>query len=283
MRLKNFRLPIFIFLVIIFFSLMSCTAEETRPTLAPVLDTSTPPPTTTVQQLPATSITTPPTTSYPTPSPYPPPGAGRLLVFDDFSSSDKWNTITTENGSNVSLSNNKITISIEEPKSYIFSLRNSPTLGDFYAEIDAHPTLCKTDDSYGFIFRSNGTSSYRYALTCEGTVRVELREIFESPLVIQEAYPSIDVPRDIPRDVRLGVWVVGKEMRFYLDGWYQFTVVDDQLSEDGSIGVFAETALENNAMTVSFSDLTILSVRYVRMAPTTMATRVSAPTSTESP
>ena len=218
MRLKDLRLPIFIFLVIIFFSLTSCTAEETRPTLAPVVDTSTPPPTATVQSPPRTPTSSPfpspPPYASPIPTPLPPREVEIPLMADDFRSAAAWNTIETS-GSSVFFNENRITIAIKEPHSYIFSLRNAPTMDDFCAEIDIHPVLCEGEDAYGFVFRSNGISSYRYALTCDGKVRFDLREIFESPLVLRKASPSDDALRGYPGKVRLGVCAAGAEMAIF--------------------------------------------------------------------
>ena len=72
-------------------------------------------------------------------------------------------------------------------------------------------------------------------------------------------------------------------MRFYLNDRYQFTVVDTRLKEAGSIGVFAETAPENSAMTVTFSDLVVQSVGYVSPTPTPTVTKTPVPTSTKVP
>lgn len=188
---------------------------------------------------------------YPTPSPLPPREVSSLIIKDDFSSVAVWNTM----GNSVVVDGNRLTINIEKSHSYIFSLRNAPTIDNFCAEIDAHPVICEGKDSYGFVFRSNGSSSYRYALSCDGKVRFELREIFKDPQIIQNAYSSADVPIGSPDDVRLGVCATGTKMFFYLNGNHQFTIEDDKLSEAGSIGVFAETAPENNKVTVDFSRL----------------------------
>ena len=160
------------------------------------------------------------------------------------------------------------------------SLRSEPLLTSFYAEISAHTALCKGGDSYGLLFRANNTASYRYALACDGTVRLE-RMSLSRARVIQEATPSGDVPPGSPGDVRLGVWAVGSEMRFFLNGRHQFTVSDVNLGI-GSIGVFAQSA-SDTAMTVTFSDLIVQSVGYVSPTPTMTPSKTPVPTSTRSP
>ena len=269
MRFQHLRTPLFILPIIIFLSLTACAPTQTQPTLAPVKATSTATPTATVQWFAPTSTTTPRTIQVPTSTPVYLPGVGYTIVTDNFISDAAWDTASANEGS-VSVSRNRITIAVKKPEIYLFSLRNEPLLTDFYAEIDAHPTLCKGEDSYGFLFRANNNSSYRYALACDGTVRLERIKRNNRPRVIQEAIPSGDAPPGSPGDVRLGIWVSDTEMRFFLNGRYQFTATDLNL-RIGTIGVFAETAPENSAMTVTFSDLIVQSVDYI------------LPTSTKSP
>ena len=207
------------------------------------------------------------------------PGVGEPLLEDHFSSASPWNTVNADEGS-ISVSRDRITIAVKEPDIYLLSLREEPLLGDFYAEISAHPALCRGEDSYGLLFRANSAASYRYALACDGTVRLE-RMSFSRARVIQPPTLSGDVPPGSPGDVRLGVWVAGSEMRFFLNGRYQFSAVDVNLSA-GTLGVFAQTAGET-AMTVTFSDLVVQSVAYVSPTPTPTATKTPVPTSTQSP
>lgn len=272
--------PSLILTIITFIALSACAPTQTQPTPVPATPTATVAPSATVQWFPSTSTATPRLIQVPTATPVQKPGIGGNLVTDNFSSENAWNTSVSDQG-NVSVSRNRITIAAKEPDIYIFSLRNEPLLTDFYAEIDAHPALCKGGDSYGLLFRANNNSSYRYALSCNGTVRLERMSVNRArPL--QEALPSGDVPPGSPGDVHLGVWVAGSEMRFFLNGRYQFTATDVNLGI-GTIGVFAQTAPENRAMTVTFSNLNVQSVGYVSPTPSPTMTRTPVPTSTRSP
>ena len=280
MRFKHLHAPNWILPVIIFASLAACAPTQAQPTLAPAISTSTAAPTATIQWFPPTSTATPRVVQVPTAPPVYLPGLGATLATDDFESDAIWNTSISDEGS-VSVSRNRITIAAKEPEIYIFSLRNEPLLTDFYAEIDAHPALCRGGDSYGLLFRANNNSSYRYALACNGTVRLERMSVTRAR-PIQEALPSGDAPPGSPGDVRLGVWVAGSEMRFFLNGRHQFTATDVNLGI-GTIGVFAQSAPENSAMTVTFSDLVVQSVGYVSPTPTPTITKTPVPTSTRSP
>jgi hypothetical protein len=56
----------------------------------------------------------------------------------------------------------------------------------------------------------------------------------------------------------LAVWAVGKEMRFFVNDYYIFSVSDPAQAK-GNLGVFARSAGEM-AVTVSFSDLEVREV-----------------------
>ena len=280
MRFKHLRVFGVILAINIFLSLSACVAERTRPELASVVDTSPAPPTATVQWFPPTATVTPQIIQHNTSTPAPLPGIGEIIATDDFSADSAWNTVESEEGS-IIINRDRITIAVKKPETHFFSLRNEPLLGDFYAEIDAHPALCKDNDTYGFLFRANDNAMYRYALACNGTVRLELKKIYNRPRILAEPMGSADAPLGSPGDVRLGVWVAGTEMRFYLNDHYQFSVIDAQLLEAGTIGVFAETAPENGAMTITFSSLVLQSVGYVSPTPTITPTKTPVPTSTE--
>ena len=69
------------------------------------------------------------------------------------------------------------------------------------------------------------------------------------------------MPPGAPGEVRLGVWAVDSELRFFLNGRYQFTVIDNSYPS-GAIGVFAQAA-GDTPVTVTFSDLVISEVTYI--------------------
>ena len=95
---------------------------------------------------------------------------------------------------------------------------------------------------------------YRFSLTCDGQLRLD--KYFggraSSP---QPLEPSGSVPRGAPSDSRLGVWALGSDLRFYVNGDFQFSLHDPSLPS-GGIGVFARSGGEN-AVSISFSNLEI--------------------------
>jgi hypothetical protein len=73
--------------------------------------------------------------------------------------------------------------------------------------------------------------------------------------------PSGDAPRGAPGEVKIGVWAVGNEMRLFLNGRYQFSIIDPS-SPVGAFGVFTHGA-EDTSASVTFSDLDVYDVNYI--------------------
>jgi hypothetical protein len=185
-------------------------------------------------------------------------GLEGVLATDDFSRSYTWDTASSDQGS-ASISRDRLTLAVQ-PGVYLVSLQRDLVLGNFYAEITARPSLCRGADEYGFLVRANAVTYYRFSLTCNGQVhaeRVSLKERHD----LQEPVPSGDVPTGAPGEVRVGVWAAGPELRLFLNGRFQFSISDLNLSS-GTVGVFARAA-NDTPVTVAFSDLVVRSVDYV--------------------
>ena len=266
--------------LIIFIALAACTPIQAQHLPATATATAVPSPTATIQWFPPTATLTPQPVSVPSATPVYLPGLGNEIFTDDFSSPIYWNTASSDEGS-VSVSRDRITVAVKAADTVLFSLRSEPLLGDFYAEINAHPALCRGEDSYGLLFRANGLDSYRYVLACNGTVRLEMKKAYNRPRVLAGPAPSGDVPPGSPGNVRLGVWVVGTEMRFFLNGRYQFTITDASF-RSGTLGVFVQSAESSSAATVTFSELVVQSVSYISPTPTITPSKTPIPTSTVS-
>ena len=227
-------------------------------TNTPAPATETPAPTSTIIWFPPSATPTPQFLSTKAPTPEMRPGLGSDLLTDDFSNPFDWE-IAASNDASSAIEDNRLTLAVQS-EVYMTSLRRDTLLTDYYAEITAQPSLCKGDDSYGFLIRANGGSYYRFALACDGTVRAE-RVSNSVRLVLQQPLPSGDVPPGAPGTVRIGVWAVGRELRLFLNGRFQFSI-DDPSFPIGTIGVFVRSA-GNTPVVVSFSDLVIQEVDYI--------------------
>lgn len=186
------------------------------------------------------------------------PGIGSIILSDDFSNDTTWDTAVSDLGS-AAISRNRLTLAAQ-PGVYLVSMNHQASFRDFYAEITARPSLCRGEDSYGIIIRSTGDSFYRFTLTCNSMISAE-RIKSGVRLLMQERIPSGDAPPGAPGEVRIGMWAVGKEMRLFLNGRFQFSITDPS-SPSGAFGVFARGA-GDTPVSVTFSDLSVYDVDYV--------------------
>lgn len=220
--------------------------------------TETPAPTSTIIWFPPSATPTPQFLSTKAPTPEMRPGLNAEILSDDFSDTFNWEIAVSDEASS-QIQDNRLTLAVQS-QVYMTSLRRDTLLTDYYAEITAQPSLCKGEDSYGFLIRADGGSYYRFALACNGTVRAE-RVSNSVRLVLQQPLPSGDVPPGAPGNVRIGVWAVGRELRLFLNGRFQFSINDPSFPI-GTLGVFVRSAGETPAV-VSFSDLVVQEVNYI--------------------
>jgi hypothetical protein len=184
---------------------------------------------------------------------------GPVLLTDAFSQPGLWQTLKTKAGS-IDYGKDELTIAIAAPKTVLASLREGPDLDNFYLEITSTASLCRGQDAYGLLLRAaSGKDHYRFVINCSGQLRVE-RIKNSQMLPILDWTPSGQVPPGSPLILRLGVWAVGDEMRFFVNDFYQFSV-RDPVWRTGKLGVFARSGGET-AVSVSFSDLAVRSVDY---------------------
>jgi len=250
-----------IFIVIIGL-LMACTPLQTPPPLP----TATPIPATATST--ATKVWFPPTptfTQFPTPTDIITttneikPQYGEIILSDDFSDPSKWTQTRGKIGS-TSVTNNELTIALNnEERAYLFSLRSEPLFTDFYAEVTASPSICRGQDEYGVLFRVTPSFDfYRFSLSCDGQTRLDkyYRGTASSP---QPPIYSSEVPPGAPSMSKLGIWVSGKDMQFFINDVFQFSIKDPSI-EKGSIGFFARSA-GGGAVTINFSNLQIYNIK----------------------
>ncbi len=246
-------------------------------------DTPTPTltPTVTIQWFPSTD----------TPTPAPPrvivvptvdqrPAVGAVVLRDDFNDPSLWQTFQSDSGS-ITVINGMITLAAPELPVNLVSLRRAPVPADYYLEITSSASLCRGKDSYGLVFRADGAGSqYRLMVSCDGNLRVERWRPAEAA-VVQNWTPSGQVPRAGLQVLRLGVWMVGSEMRIFVDDVFQFLVRDPLLSGQ-QVGVFLRST-GANAATVNFSNLVIYQIQGYVPSPIPSATPVITIAATHAP
>jgi hypothetical protein len=185
------------------------------------------------------------------------PGLGEIFLEDDFSDPASWN-VAASNQASASVENNRLTIAVQSGV-FMLSLRSDFPLSNYYAEITARPSLCRGEDHYGVLVRASASSYYRFALACNGTVRAE-RISGGTRLILHEPVPSADVPPGAPGEVRIGVWAVGRDIRLFLNGRFQFGISDPSFP-GGTIGVYARSSGDTPTV-VSFQNLVVQNVLF---------------------
>jgi hypothetical protein len=245
--------------------LASQTPPATLPSSTPEAGPTTLP-TPTIVWFPPTSTPTLFPTSEVTPTPEMRPNLGRTLLVDTFDNASAWK-LNSAGDARVALSRNELTLAIAptESKDYVLSLREEPVLGDFYVEITASTSLCRSGDEYGLLLRAASNQDYyRFALSCSSQARVD--RILQSQTTSPQPWVlSGAVPPGAPGSARLAVWAVGKEMRFFVNEEYLFAVSDPSLPR-GVLGVFARS-VGANAVTVNFSNLVIREITTTSTSP----------------
>lgn len=252
------RRTLLIFLLLGFPLLGACLPLAVTPTPEPSLPSETPLPTQTIVWFPPSA--TPTLLAFPTytATPRMDPGIGASILSDPFTDISAWDTVDSAQASAV-VKEGRLTLAVE-PGVTVASLRRDTTLGNFYAELTVRLGLCRAEDTYGLIVRSNGAAFYRFSLSCNGLVTVErTKDSIRQTLL--EPTASGDAPLGLPGEVRIGLWAAGSEMRLFLNGRYQFSVTD-RASASGAFGVFVRSN-GDTPVTITFSDLQISAVTYI--------------------
>lgn len=230
--------------------------------------------TTTIVWFPPTD--TPTTTPIPatlTPTPEQKPNLGDVIVSDDFNQPAMWLLGRFDDGV-IALGVNELALAVSTPGGKLTTFRQEPTLTDFYYEVSASPNLCTNGDAYGLVIRAvNNMDFYAFLLSCSGQARVERDRISESITLQDWTYVFGPVTPDIGGKTRLGVWAHGREMRFFINDTYQFTVSDPTFPR-GLIGLQARSA-GSTALTVNFSNLIIREFSGIPVMPATPTPSVS--------
>jgi hypothetical protein len=242
-------------------TLSGCDFVPEEPTVTPTLTaTQTETPSPTVDWFPAT-----PTPSLqPLPSPTPQPtledlrqGVTELLVDDDFTDENMWETRQSTVG-NVAFGIQNLTLAIARPNISLTSLSQHELPQDFYLELTLQTSLCQPSDHAGVLFwhQSEG-DYYRLLIDCAGRVRLELFQGGQAS-VLQDWEYAQRVQPGAPAANRLGLWVSDGQFQLYINDAFQFsrTIASNR---SGGLGVYART-ISGNAMTIKFSDLQIYQV-----------------------
>ncbi len=250
----NPRARITILSLLLTLVLAACVAEPPLPPTPTVAPTATLTPTPTIVWFPPTSTPTAVPTRAASPTPDLAAEAGPLQFSDDFSDDSLWTLASSPSGS-AALANNHLTLSATRDRVYLYSLRNRPTLANYYLGITASPNLCRGEDEFGlFIRTTTDLDYYRFGISCDSRAHVD--RIYRDTANVMQGWQTFPFLASAAQSgVRLGVWAEGRELRFYANGQYLFTVTDTVLNS-GTLGLFIRSA-NSAGMSVNFSDLVV--------------------------
>jgi len=259
--------------------LAACSGASPQEVEAPLISTETPAAafTSTVIWFPATDTPRPVVTPTLLPTRDLRPGVGEQ-VFDDLFTPDSQWQLSRSDASSVAYGNHELTLAIRQPKAALSSLNRQLFLSDFYLEVTANPSLCRGEDVYGLLLRAAApTDAYRFLVSCSGQLRLE--RIKNSKVVIlQDWTPSGQVPPGSPAILRLGVWALRNELRFFVNDFYQFSA-SDPIWRSGGLGFFVRSA-GDTALTVNFTNLAVYTLDPEEVPPTETPTTTPPPTAT---
>ena len=225
------------------------------PTYTPTPVTPTPTPTITPVWFPPTSTPVPPATPTslpPTSDPRPPLGA--LIYTDTFQTPALWTSRQAAEG-RAAFGRTELSLAITGSKLYLYSLRLSPALVNFYAEITVTLVFCSGVDEYGLLLRADSAVNYyRVGFSCDGRARLDRIVDSGAAGLLDWQYGS-GIPLGGPGITRLAVWARGDQLGVLSNGRLIFTHKDPKLTS-GGFGVFARSS-GSQPVTVNFSDLAV--------------------------
>lgn len=247
--------------------LTACSGLAPTPTPLPptATITQTPTITPTIIWFPPTETPQPLPTRVLEPTPDLRPAQGATLLEEDFSKAEQWITGTFAAG-NMTVSGQSLILAVQQAKGALQTYRlTNDVYGDFYLAVEAAPSLCRGEDMYGVLFRLNSQwDYYRFLVRCDDYARVE--RVRDSQTVLMQDWVFVGGNTGALAQVNLGVWAYGSEMRFFVNDFYLFTA-NDPVFTNGQVGFFARSTGED-ALTVSFKDLTIRALNPAEIPPT---------------
>jgi hypothetical protein len=199
-----------------------------------------------------------------TPNPAENPTFGEALISDSFDSSAYWPDAQKAAGI-ISVENNSLTLAVKTTRGNLITLRQGTIVSDFYLETTVKRiALCKTDDTFGVVFRAqNDYSYYRLMMNCQGQVALQ-QMVNSTPAFLINWTPSSEMSLWEPFTV--GVWARGSLLRIYVNNKLQGEATRDTFAS-GGIGYFARAAADT-PLTVSFSNLTVYGLNGINLEPT---------------
>ncbi len=234
------------------------TPTMVTPTVT-VIPTYTPVPTNTIVWFPPTATPRPLNTPTIHPTVSQLPALGEVILSDDFSSDQTWQTYRSSMG-NAVVANHELTLAMQKTAGSIASFSSLPQYGDYYLSMNVSLSLCSDPgDWYGIAFRVNDSeNTYRWLFNCLGETRVDRLYKGRSYLMSDWDINGAIKPY-APQKFSIGIAAQGSYLRFYANDML-LKEVEDSLYAAGGYGMLANSR-GAGPLTVSFSDFKLTGFR----------------------
>lgn len=223
------------------------------------IPTSTPVPTNTVIWFPATATPRPMVTPSIVPTLDQLPRLGDVIYSDNFFTDENWQTYRSPLG-NAVISNNELTLAIQNADSGIASYSSLPQMGDYYMSMDIDLSICAwNQDWYAVAFRvENSENQYRWVFNCMGQSRVE--RVYRGRIYVIEDWDINGVIKpSAPQKFSIGIAALGPKLQFFANNRLLFDV-EDTIFTTGGYGLVA-SSYGYSPLTVSFSNFKLTEIR----------------------
>jgi len=209
---------------------------------------------------------TPTETQSPTPTTAPTQGSSPTPASDDpvndlgqpdwkasFIDNSYWFTFENEQTS-IQVMNGALVLKSLKANNYENWSMSYPKISDFYLEMKATTgDSCRGKDRYGLIFRApDPNQGYLFGISCNGSFRVRTwdGEEFDELVDWKGSEHILTGPNQTNR---IGVWVDGEELSFYING-HRVAKLQDDTFRKGVFGAYIAAA-ETPGFTVSVSQV----------------------------
>ncbi|MEI7988247.1 MAG: hypothetical protein WCI88_04345 [Chloroflexota bacterium] len=243
------------------FYLSACTTVKSTPN--PIIPSITLSPTKIPRMVPSATIEwflpTPTTRPIKIPTSMPTqnlrPEIGDLIFEENFISTQDWSGISHTTNGSISLSDNHLNIVISTPKTTLISLYGTPISKNYYLETTANTNICGGSDEFGLLLRIRSMiNMIRFSLACDG--KAQIVRIVDGSITYPKSWMTFGaIPIGAPGVAKISIWAKDKEIRFFVNDQYLFTM-QDPAPTGGQIGVYAHSA-NDSIISVNFSNLVV--------------------------
>lgn len=182
---------------------------------------------------------------------------GDLLLQDTFDTNQGWELGESPNGA-ASIQEGRLVLAVRSPQSFRSAVVPVDPGARYYVEVQVRADICQPEAEFGLLFHLQpDLGHYRFALRCDGSVRVALVSPGASRALILPIQSNAALQGSLVEN-HLALLIRGDSFRFWINGQEQFNVQDPALPA-GSLGFFAQTGTEEQ-LTVSFDDLQLYSL-----------------------